>query len=92
VRTLKIGGKKIRQYTVADIMSRLEISKVTALNLLKSGKLKSVRIGRQHWINEEDLIGFLLGERPHSSGSYGRDLRYKSKNPILRFILSRLLK
>lgn len=62
MREIRIGWKKITQYTVKDIMEKLSISKVTALKLIKSGQLKAVRIGRQYWINEEDFIAFLEGE------------------------------
>jgi len=58
MRILKFGKKKIKQYTVKDLMEILDISKVTALKLLKSGQLRSIRIGRQYWINEDDLIEF----------------------------------
>lgn len=92
MRTLKIGDKNIRQYTVADLMTKLDISKVTALNLLKAGKIKSIRIGRQYWINEVDLVDFLLGGSPRKNIFYGEKTTHRFKNPILRFFLSRLLK
>ena len=92
MRTVKIGDRKFRQYTVADLMNKLDISKVTALNLLKAGKIKSNRIGRQYWINEEDLIEFLVGDNPQKYGFYGKKTGSRFKNPIKRFFLSRLLK
>lgn len=92
MRTLKIGRQKIRQYTVKDIMEKLEISKVTALNLINSGKLKSVRIGRQHWINEDDLIDFLLDDKEKSTVNYKKEIIKKIKNPLIRFIVNLLLK
>ena len=92
MRILTIGRTKIRQYTVKDIMDKLDISKVTALNLIHSGKLKSVRIGRQHWINEDDLIDFLLGKKEKRSRDYKKELIARIKNPIARFIVRLLLK
>jgi len=92
VRILRIGKKKIKQYTVKDLMEILDISKVTALKLLKSGPLRSIRIGRQYWINENDLIEFLLGDRDHLAETYEDVLKLKVRNPIYRFILKRLLK
>jgi excisionase family DNA binding protein len=92
MRTLKIGRQKIRQYTVKDMMEKLEISKVTALNLIHSGKLKSVQIGRQYWINEEDLIDFLLDKKNETSADYKKELIEKIKNPLARFIVNLLLK
>lgn len=92
MRILKIGRKKIRQYTVKDIMGKLEISKVTALNLINSGRLKSVRIGRQHWINEDDLIAFLLDDMKNRSGDYKKASLRKIKNPLIRFIVNLWLK
>jgi excisionase family DNA binding protein len=92
MRTLKIGRQKIRQYTVKDIMDKLDISKVTALNLINSGKLNSVRIGRQHWINEDDLIAFLLDKKEEQSAGYKKEMIKKIKNPLIRFIVNLLLK
>jgi excisionase family DNA binding protein len=87
-----IWKKKIKQYTVKDLMEILDISKVTALKLLKSGSLRSIRIGRQYWINEGDLIEFLLGDRDRLAETYEDVLKLKVRNPIYRFILKRLLK
>ena len=92
MRYLKIGKKKIKQYTVKNLMEILDISKVTALKLLKSDRLRSIRIGRQHWINEDDLIEFLLGERDRKVVEYEALLKKRIRNPIYRFILKRLLK
>ena len=92
MRYLRIGKKKIKQYTVKDLMEILDISKVTALKLLKSGPLRSIRIGRQYWINENDLIEFLLGDRNRLAETYEDVLKLKVRNPIYRFILKRLLK
>ena len=92
MRKLKIGKKKIKQYTVKDIMGILDISKVTALKLLNSGQLKSVRIGRQHWINEDDLIVFIDGQRRVGTDNIEGLLERQKRNPIYRFILKRLLK
>lgn len=52
----------IQQYNLKDIQEKLQISRVTALKLLSSGKIKAQKIGRQWWINEEDLIAFLEGK------------------------------
>lgn len=73
-------------------MESLGISKVTALKLLKSGRLRSIRIGRQYWINEDDLIEFILGDRDRLTKTYDKALNLKKKNPLSRFILKRLLK
>jgi len=61
MRTIWLGSKIINQYTLMDLQEKLQISKVTALKLVGSGKLKAQKIGRQWWINEEDLISFLEG-------------------------------
>ncbi len=92
MRILRVGKKRIKQYTVKDLMEILDISKVTALKLLKSGLLRSIRIGRQYWINEGDLIEFLLGDRDRLAETYEDVLKLKVRNPIYRFILKRLLK
>lgn len=82
-----MGRQRIKQYTVKDIMDILKISKVTALKLIRSGKLKSIRIGRQHWINENDLIVFLLGTEKKGDDDNKQVLVRLNKNPLLGLIL-----
>jgi len=67
MRTIWLGSKVIQQYNLKDIQEKLQISRVTALKLLSSGKIKAQKIGRQWWINEQDLIAFL----EKTSGSAG---------------------
>ncbi len=62
MRTIWLGSKVIQQYNLKDIQDKLQISRVTALKLLGSGRIKAQKIGRQWWINEEDLIAFLEGK------------------------------
>ena len=62
MRTIWLGSKIINQYSIKDIQEKLQVSKVTALKLVGSGRIKAQKIGRQWWINEEDLIGFLEGK------------------------------
>jgi excisionase family DNA binding protein len=64
MRTIWLGSKIIQQYSLKDIQEKLQISKVTALRIVGSGKIKAQKIGRQWWINEEDLIAFLEGKKP----------------------------
>ena len=59
MRTIWLGSKVIEQYSLADIQEKLQISRVTALKLLQSGKIRAQKIGRRWWINENDLIEFL---------------------------------
>ncbi|MGD8538801.1 MAG: helix-turn-helix domain-containing protein [Candidatus Aminicenantes bacterium] len=63
MRTIWLGSKVIQQYSLLDIQDKLQISKVTALKLVQSGKIKAQKIGRKWWINEEDLLEFLEGKR-----------------------------
>lgn len=62
MREIRLGWKTIKQYTLQEIWEKLEISKVTALKLIKTGRLRAVKIGKRYWINEEDLIAFLEGK------------------------------
>jgi excisionase family DNA binding protein len=62
MRTIWLGSKVIQQYNLKDIQDKLQISRVTALKLLGSRKIKAQKIGRQWWVNEEDLIAFLEGK------------------------------
>jgi excisionase family DNA binding protein len=63
MRTIWLGSKIIQQYNLKDLQEKLQISRVTALKLLGSGKIKAQKIGRQWWVNEEDLITFLEGKQ-----------------------------
>jgi excisionase family DNA binding protein len=69
MRTIWLGSKVIQQYNLKDIQEKLQISRVTALKLLGTGKIKAQKIGRQWWVNEEDLINFL--ERKPSESESG---------------------
>jgi excisionase family DNA binding protein len=63
MRTIWLGSKVIQQYSLLDIQDKLQISKVTALKLVQSGKIRAQKIGRKWWINENDLLEFLEGKR-----------------------------
>lgn len=62
MRTIWLGSKVIQQYSLMDIQDKLEISRVTALKLVQSGRIKAQKIGRKWWINEDDLLEFLEGK------------------------------
>jgi excisionase family DNA binding protein len=62
MRTIWLRSKIINQYSLQDLQEKLQVSKVTALKLVGLGKIKAQKIGRQWWINEEDLIEFLEGK------------------------------
>ena len=62
MRSIWLGSKIIYQYSLDDLQEKLEISKVTALKLVQSGRIKGQKIGRRWWINEEDLVSFLEGK------------------------------
>ncbi|MGB3862980.1 MAG: helix-turn-helix domain-containing protein [Candidatus Aminicenantaceae bacterium] len=63
MRTIWLGSKVIQQYSLLDIQDKLQISKVTALKLVQSGKIRAQKIGRKWWINENDLLEFLEGRK-----------------------------
>lgn len=63
MRSIWLGSKIIIQYSIKDIQEKLQISKVTALRLVGSGEIKARKIGRQWWVNEDDLIAFLEGKK-----------------------------
>jgi excisionase family DNA binding protein len=62
MRTIWLGSKIIQQYSLKDIQDKLQISRVTALRLVGSGRIKAQKIGRKWWVNEEDFIAFLEGK------------------------------
>jgi len=61
MRTIWLGSRVIQQYSLKDVQEKLQISKVTALRLLNSGRIKAQKIGRRWWVNEEDFVAFLEG-------------------------------
>jgi len=63
MRTIWLGSKIINQYSLKDIQDKLQISKVTALKLVGSGKIKAQKIGRKWWVNEEDFIKYIEGKK-----------------------------
>jgi excisionase family DNA binding protein len=63
MRTIWLGSKVIQQYSLLDLQDKLQISKVTALKLVQSGKIRAQKIGRKWWINEDDLLEFLEGKK-----------------------------
>lgn len=50
-------------YTLDEIEQKLDLSRWQVLRLLKSGKLRGVRIGRQVWRVPEDCFQQFLNER-----------------------------
>lgn len=67
MRSIWLGSKIIYQYSLKDIQDKLQISKVTALKLVQSGRVKAQKIGRRWWVNEEDLVAFLEGKSGEGS-------------------------
>jgi excisionase family DNA binding protein len=63
MRTIWLGSKVIQQYSLLDLQDKLQISKVTALKLVQSGRIRAQKIGRKWWINEEDLLEFLEAKK-----------------------------
>ncbi|HNQ81797.1 MAG TPA: helix-turn-helix domain-containing protein [Candidatus Aminicenantes bacterium] len=51
-----------RYYTVKEIMEALKVSRASAYGHIKSGRLKTVRIGRLLRIKAEDLETFIDGQ------------------------------
>jgi len=50
--------------TVREIIKILKVSRPTAYSLVRSGNLRSFKVGRLVRIKQEDLIDFIEG-RPH---------------------------
>lgn len=58
--------------SVADVANMLHISKVTAYDLLKSGRIFTLRVGKRYIIPKKSVIDFLTvttsGKRGESVG------------------------
>lgn len=48
-----------RLYTVAEVQRRLSVGRTTAYNLLATGQIPKVRIGRKLLVREQDLRRFI---------------------------------
>ena len=51
--------EELRIYTVKEVAELLQVSKMTVSRYIKSGRLKSSKLGRMHRIIESDLKAFL---------------------------------
>ena len=45
-------------YTIEELAVKLKVDDVTIRRLIKAGQLKTVRVGRQHRITEEEFRAF----------------------------------
>ena len=54
-----IDMEELRIYTVKEVAELLQVSKMTVSRYIKSGRLKSSKLGRMHRIIESDLKAFL---------------------------------
>ena len=50
-------------YTVAEVQRRLSVGRGTAYNLLATGQIPKVRIGRKLLVREQDLRRFIENNR-----------------------------
>lgn len=50
---------ELKVYTVKEVAELLRVSQMTISRYIKSGKLKSSKLGRMHRIVESDLKAFL---------------------------------
>ncbi len=48
--------------SIDDLMSVLKIGRSTAYDLVRTGKIRGVKVGHQIRITREALLGFLNGE------------------------------
>jgi excisionase family DNA binding protein len=51
-----------QMYKLKDIRAMLNVSRNTLYSWIKQGKLKSVKIGRHHFVKEEDLQRLIEGK------------------------------
>ena len=49
----------LKLYTPNEVAEILKLSRQTVYNYITAGKLRSVQLGREHRISEEDLKEFL---------------------------------
>ena len=53
-----------RELTIADIMQRLDKPRAYVTNLLKSGKIRYRKEGREHRVTEKDFQTYIKGTYP----------------------------
>ena len=56
-------NKKLEYYTVADLMSELQLSRRTIYNYISSGQLKGIKKGKYWYFTTEDIKAFMNGDR-----------------------------
>ena len=57
------GRRNVEGYTIRELMERLSLSYAFLSGLIKSGELRSVRVGRQYIVTEEDFREFMSRRR-----------------------------
>jgi excisionase family DNA binding protein len=50
-------------FNLTELAEKLRVSYVTALRIVKAGKIKSVKVGREYRVTLESLEAFLRGEK-----------------------------
>ena len=53
-----------RTYTIEQVAEILQVNERVVYNLVHTGELRAIRVGRQFRIPQEVLDAFMRGERP----------------------------
>lgn len=56
-RTTSPGGPRF--LTALEVAERMRVSKMTVYRLIKTGKLRAVRIGKTYRVRDEDVEAYL---------------------------------
>jgi excisionase family DNA binding protein len=59
---------RVRAYTVEEVAGLLHVGRDKIYYLLRTGQLRSIKIGKSRWITEEHLVAFVASLEDHPSG------------------------
>lgn len=58
----EISMEKIKLYSLKEVSEITSVSRKTLWQIVKDGKLKAVKIGREYRISEANLLKFINGD------------------------------
>ncbi len=59
----RAAGQAADGYTIRELMAKLSLSYAYISELVKSGELKSTRVGRKYVVSEADFAAFMAAKR-----------------------------
>jgi excisionase family DNA binding protein len=70
-----IGGEYVKPFTIKQVKEMLDLSERTIFRLIKDGKLKGFKVGREWRFEQKDIDDYIAGQRAEAE----REIRQKRK-------------